>query len=403
MRPKIQRIGNMCFRRLDVTNDGVIDDLSHFVFGSKRTTQPSVTPIGHNFGKDTEDIKREVTKNIPSIDALEAEDDSEVTDERVKNQIEIVDISGQRNRFEAQMKIAKYFHKFIIGQGGRQRREVEDMTGTRISVPSENDLTSPLVITGNNKDDIKYAIKKIEAIIERSRSRSDFTHFVSIPLNHELIRERFIEFKNQVMKMNDSNSNNIDEQLFQNSRILHLTVIPLLLTDQNERTIASDILQDCYDNFIRPLTSGQQIRVKVEGIDCMNDDPKQVNVLYAKVHDISDQPFLQPIANHVFERFKKSGLCAGKLHDLDRMNTDSKVKIHMTIMNTKFLDSDDKPSVRGRGRRTAHRQCFDASQIIKNFDNYCFGETTVQTIEISVRHSTQGKDKYYSHTYRIEL
>lgn len=400
MRPKLQTIGNMCFRRLDIANDGLIDDLSPLVFDSKKARAKFVEDDQKIEPKQS---KISEAKSIPSIDALEAEDDSEGFEERGKQHIEIKDISGRGNRFEAQMQIGKYFHRFIIGQGGRQKREVEDMSRTRILVPSENDLTTPIVITGQHKDDVKYAITRLNAIIERTRNRSDFTHFVSIPLNHESIRERFVQFKNQVLQMMTNNFKPIDENLFQNSRVLHLTVIPLLLTDQNERTIASQVLKECHNDYIKPMTNGRPIRVKVEGIDCMNDDPKQVSVLYAKVHDVSDQPLLKPIVSYIFDRFKQSGLSSGTSHQFERLNTDSKVKIHMTVMNTKLLLKEESPSVRGRDRRTADRQCFDASLVIDKFGDYYFGETTVETIEISVRHSSQGKDGYYSHTYRIEL
>ena len=394
MRPKLTRIGNMCFRRLDVPNDGVIDDFNDNEF-SRQNVSTKVIDDNVDQNSDKQNSDQNPTKDkLKSIDELE--DSESKSTEDIKD---IEDISGGKgSRFRGQLDVSKYFHKFIIGQKGNQKREIESESGCRISVPEVTDLSGYVVITGNTHLDVKYAINRIDDIVKRARNRSDFTHFLSIPFNDKSICERFMTFKEQIL--NDSQINvGIDDSLFQNSHKLHLTVVPLLLTDQKEKKIASQILDDCHNKYIKHLTNGQPLRVKLEGIDYMNDDPTQVNVVYANVVDMSDKKCLQSIVDDLFDRFQESGLIRDK-HQFDRMNAESKVKLHVTLMNTSFRRKE-MDRIKGPTDRTANS--FNAEGVLNKFKNYYFGQIIVQTIEISIRHSNHGKDGYYSHISRIEL
>ena len=134
----------------------------------------------------------------------------------------------------------------------------------------------------------------------------------------------------------------------------------------------------------------------------MNDDPTQVNVVYAKVHDMSDNQCLQSIADYLYSRFEESQLLC-RSHDFNKVNPDCKVKLHVTLMNTSFRQRDDKQDWRRDRGRTPTDNYFDASGILNKFKDYYFGEIIVETIEISIRSSSLGRNGYYSHTSRIEL
>lgn len=96
-------------------------------------------------------------------------------------------------------------------------------------------------------------------------------------------------------------------------------------------------------------------KVRVSGLEIMNDDPSSVRVLYALVE--SEQ--LQTFANRCFQRFNQTGL---GFDDYDRGN----VKLHMTVMNNRYRNSDAKS--------------FDAREILKRWSNFEFG--TVECNEL---------------------
>jgi hypothetical protein len=44
-----------------------------------------------------------------------------------------------------------------------------------------------------------------------------------------------------------------------------------------------------YMNLHRPILRGEPLHVQLHGLEYMNDDPSEVDVLYAKVKDTSDR------------------------------------------------------------------------------------------------------------------
>ena len=89
--------------------------------------------------------------------------------------------------------------------------------------------------------------------------------------------------------------------------------------------------------------------MELKGIDYMNDDPSQVNVLYGQCVDSSGR--LQRLADSVVDRFEAEGL-------LDREY--DHVKLHVTLMNIKFASTYSD-----NGANRAHRRNFNAKSILE--------------------------------------
>ena len=93
------------------------------------------------------------------------------------------------------------------------------------------------------------------------------------------------------------------KSLFQNPTLLHLTLGTMALLDDRERQLARDILEDCSELVLRflnepfvkviksyltrPLLGEGDLDVIIEGLEYMNDDPSEVDVLYGKVQEHS--------------------------------------------------------------------------------------------------------------------
>ena len=67
------------------------------------------------------------------------------------------------NNFSAEVHIFKQFHKNIIGKGGANIRKIRDETETRIDLPSENNDSDVITITGK-KPNVEQAKIRIETI-----------------------------------------------------------------------------------------------------------------------------------------------------------------------------------------------------------------------------------------------
>lgn len=86
---------------------------------------------------------------------------------------------------------------------------------------------------------------RIDLLIETSRSKLEFTHFISIPGNTDEIKENFKKFKENVLKTSGFGVRGINEDIFQKSEKLHLTIIMLVLLDEEDRKKAVEALETC--------------------------------------------------------------------------------------------------------------------------------------------------------------
>lgn len=106
------------------------------------------------------------------------------------------------------------------------------------------------VITASDRKAVISARHRIDLLIETSRKKIHYTHFLSIPLNKKEIIDNYNSFKNNVLGKYDKTTYNIDESLFQTPSKLHLTIGMLKLLDDNEKKQAIEALMNCKEKII---------------------------------------------------------------------------------------------------------------------------------------------------------
>jgi hypothetical protein len=92
----------------------------------------------------------------------------------------------------------------------------------------------------------------------------------------------------------------------------------------------------------RPILVGESLSLTISGLDIMNDDPSDATVLYAKVKPNSQMYVLffdrnmrivlrlQTALDRLYDR-----MCETDLMSQQKRNN---IKLHMTLMNTKFIE-----------------------------------------------------------------
>ena len=146
---------------------------------------------------------------------------------------------------------------------------------------------------------------------------------------------------------------------------------------------------------------------RLKGLEIMNDDPSEVDVLYAKIDDPTGR--LQLIADRVYEWMMDSEprFLQDKFDHLDN------VKLHVTLMNSRYRKGEEvgeedwerSGPVGGGGAAaaaTAARRTFDAKDILTHFSDFDFGEVLVKEVHISQRFSS-GPDGFYQATRKLSL
>ncbi|KAK2820500.1 hypothetical protein Q5P01_023459 [Channa striata] len=270
--------------------------------------------------------------------------------------------------YRCAIEVPSVLYKYIIGKKGETRRRLEYDTKTSINIPKQG-VEGQIVITGSHKAAVSSAVTRIEVLVESFRRKQPFTHFLSFPLNDPKIQEGFLRFKDEVLR-HSSQDHGVEESIFQNPAKLHLTIGTLSLLNEMEVRKACETLREC-QNFIRDISDGKPLQLKVSGIEYMNDDPAMVDILYAKVRVKDGSDKLQVIADRLVEHFVSVGLM---VKEWDR------VKLHGTVMNTLFRKDSTVEDTAGPGKQTmSEREAFDARNILKKFGAYCFGEFELNT------------------------
>lgn len=91
------------------------------------------------------------------------------------------------------------------------------------------------------------------------------------------------------------------------------------------------------------------------------------------------------ISDAVFGEFVKADLAKNEFN---------RVKVHCTVMNSRFV-SDESRSEKGQ-RRDRTKYSFDASKILKAFESFKFGSVKIDKIYLNERFRKSDDDYYYS-------
>lgn len=373
-RPKLEWIGDKCYRRMDLPAAGD-DDL---------VDVPSFDLTYNDQGNH----------GLPQLTQSQIEELDELS--------EFGDITLVNGRFQKTCQIPKSFYGVILGAKGTTKKKTETETKTRIDVPFHDD-DGNIIIKGSTKTDVESAVKRLYAIVDTSRLKYNPTHFISIPMNFDEMKKQFNEFKQQILSNSEmSKSRGICDEIFQNENKLHLTIVMLYLGDKQEIDLAKTIVQNC-QKLIEERLNGKELIVNVEGVDIMNDDPSEVGVLYAKVKEDDD---LRVIVDEIFTKFVDCKLANRNIEEAN--SRDKKVKLHLTLMNTTFKEEknendegkkDKKPWER---KQRKERETFDATTILKNFGSFKFGQFKISQIHLSIlgQYDANG---YYQNALIINL
>lgn len=304
-------------------------------------------------------------------------EDEEDADEELDESVE-----KTTRGYRTHLKTPSVFYKYIIGKGGQTRANIERETRSRITIPSRS-TEGDIVVEASTLAALKMAKRRIEIVAWSNRAKEPPTHFICIPLNTPAIMSRVEAFREAVLK-ECSNDQGIERTVFQIPSKMHLTLAVLRMYTRNEEERAVSVLEECLKIASKELESSP-VAIRLQGIDCMNDDPSAVRVLYAKV--------TQPDSSNRLQRFVDTllGVYLQKAPDLIKIEDRDSVKLHATVMNTSF-----KMSAVGQagGERPQRPTTFDATKVFKRFRDFDFGQADVTRVKLC-RRGEYGPDGFY--------
>ncbi|KAL1441112.1 hypothetical protein MTO96_008854 [Rhipicephalus appendiculatus] len=238
------------------------------------------------------------------------------------------------------------------------------------------DSCEDVIIIGQREEDVESAHLRISATVCGMRQHEHYTHFVCFPLNNAKLGSTLEEFKEIVIK--SCTGRGLERNLFVVKQKLHLTIGMLVLLDAKECSMAQKVLEGCKD-LVTSILKDEPLMVRVHGLEIMNDDESEVDVLYAKVSSSCNKEGpsrspekcrLQQLADAVAQRFLDSGFM---LRQQERGRGAEHVKLHMTVMNTRLREQRFATENTSLPPARKPRNSFDASAIMKRNRDFSFG------------------------------
>ncbi|XP_047516216.1 activating signal cointegrator 1 complex subunit 1 isoform X1 [Pieris napi] len=316
--------------------------------------------------------------DMPYQDLQENDDDTDF-------EVQMID----SDRYCTTFHVSKHYLGNIIGKKGAIKMRIQRDTKTDIKIPRMGE-NKDVVIYGPSIPSVKAARRKINMIVISARMRQRSTHFISLPMNSEEIVKNFDKFKEMVLQ--DCRGRGLHESIFIRASKLHITVGVMCLMDNEERLLASKYLAEVKEHIMPMIQNHLPLKLRLKGLSYMNDDPKEMHVLYGSVQeDDAHKGVLQDMIDAIAQFFFKKGLMA---NEFGRDN----VKIHVTLLNSKYRGKtieNDSPTKQ-------QRESFDGSEILEKFNDYDFGVMEINNIHLSQRKSL-APDGFYQPTCVISL
>ncbi|XP_060517084.1 activating signal cointegrator 1 complex subunit 1-like [Cylas formicarius] len=323
-----------------------------------------------------------VNKFNPST-FLKMPDDEIEENISLENYHEITEDSG---KFITTFRLPKSYYAKIHNMPDFCIKELSDKTGIEIILP-EIGQDGEVAIHSDSKMKLLKAVDQIHSVAAEIRRRYAALQFVCIPCLSQSVQESFEKLKKDVL---DLGIPGVHESIFQCPKKLHLTINVCVLLDETEKNEAVNALNSYKTEVLDQLLGKVgPLKLDIAGLDCMNGNVKKVNVLYAKAKianesgEFSLQSIVNGLSNHLYHR----GL---------NKEYQENVKLHMTIMNTKYR------KVSGSPKRKCRRLSFDATKIIEKYKDYTFGQCNFDSIHLS-HITSKGDDGFYKPVKIIKL
>ncbi|MFH4973767.1 hypothetical protein AB6A40_000476 [Gnathostoma spinigerum] len=254
-----------------------------------------------------------------------------------------------------------------IQQGKQQSLD----TGISISPTAVSGVLNVMYYS-RSRDLVVGCITQLHHQVMEIRQRMRPTHFVSVRMVNDKVKERFKRFIDFVLSDTRIDESCKDESLFQIPSKLHVSVVVLLLLDESEEVKAAQILNDVMEKEVRQILNHSELRLEIRGVRGMGDNPAKERIIYAAVTDSR----LQAAANVIASAMLKMGLSLRFQHE--------PVKIHVTLMSTRFCYE--------KGKAVSD---MNVTSLLKIFRDFYFGSVTVNEIQLCRRGTPPDSSGYY--------
>jgi len=297
------------------------------------------------------------------------------------------------------LPIPAVFHKFIVGSRARNKQKIEMESGARVTVPHREDNEDCIWLHARQKQAIYSAKAQIELLCEKEEQKLEYTHFLSVPLAQDAkLRQKVDGFREDVVLQR---FDGIDASIFMPSRRLHMTLCMLKLHSHAQVEEMKAAMAELAVQLPTMAEYSRPLHASLSGLHIMTDDPTNVGVVFTTDRSTALQHRMNSMADMIFAVLKQRSLVthpnlmAQRLLSSDGQH--SEVKLHATLMNTKYSRVDWRD-----GGSSGERKNFDASSLLEKFGQVDFGTVAMKEIQLSCL-DEMGDDGYYRSLYAVPI
>ncbi|KAJ1978538.1 activating signal cointegrator 1 complex subunit [Dimargaris verticillata] len=294
---------------------------------------------------------------------------------------------------EKHWPVDRTHHPALVGKPSQTLHGIPSGMGTQVPIPNQASTETTAAPTkAGQQTGIDQAVLR--------RQPTAFTHFISLPLKCPQLQGRFQDFRTQAQALYPAHLDlspgvRVDPSprarlflsprghpnLFITPTRLHLTLALLNLDTPVNLARACDTLQHCSAE-LNDLLGARPLVLYARGLQLMRGTPDACQVLCAGIQDDSDRRLLQ-VSQLLLTAFRAAGLIASD--DVSRL------KLHMTLLNTTFVR---RSSLAPADKRRA--LAFDAQPILRHLHGFDFGAVRVACVQLAKKGSVDKRDGSYA-------
>ena len=202
----------------------------------------------------------------------------------------------------------------LIGRNGETRERLQRETGASLEIAPRSDgkgkggggkgggrsgggrgrpgdrVDETLVtMSASTADALESLVTRVSIVLADARQRVRPTHFVSIPLTQSGVQRKVGQFFAEVRKYfvehlaGESHARGLTSEMLAEPNKFHVTLLMLRLLTAREIEAAVTALRAATPTLRDAVGGARAASLRLSGLEYMNDDPSECDVLYAKI------------------------------------------------------------------------------------------------------------------------
>ena len=157
-----------------------------------------------------------------------------------------------------------------------------------ISFPPRSSNSSAVSITASTSQSLIGTCYALQIETEKAKNALPFSHFIKLPLAFdEDFTDTMSEYR-ELLLLNYGDESGMDPSIVTQPHMMHLTLLTLKIFTDEDELKAKQVLE-AEASTISAIIGPQGIKLHLHGLEIMNDDPQECNVLYVDIAEDEDK------------------------------------------------------------------------------------------------------------------